>query len=109
MLIVYDYLLVKYVEEVGVDMILVGDFLGMVVLGYDFMIFVMVDDMIYYIKVVKRGVVDIFIVIDMLFMFYYVLKEDMMRNVVCIMQESGVYVLKVEGVNDVFYIILELM
>lgn len=73
MLMVYDYLFVKLVEEVEVDMILVGDFFGMVVFGYDLIVFVIVEDMIYYMKVVCCGVKEMFIVIDMLFMLYYVL------------------------------------
>lgn len=57
-------------------MILVGDLFGMVVLGYDLIVLVMMDDMIYYIKVVKCGVLDIFVVIDMLFMMYYGLVDE---------------------------------
>lgn len=90
-------------------MILVGDLFGMVVFGFDLIVGVIVVDMIYYIKVVKRGVQNIFIVIDMLFMFYYLFKEDMLKNVVVIVQESGVDVLKFEGGEGVFEFICVLM
>ncbi|MER2253843.1 MAG: 3-methyl-2-oxobutanoate hydroxymethyltransferase, partial [Priestia megaterium] len=108
MLTAYDYPSAKYAEEAGVDMILVGDSLGMVVLGYDSTIPVTVDDMIHHTKAVKRGAADTFIVTDMPFMSYHVSKEDTMRNAARIMQESGAHALKVEGANDVLYTISEL-
>ncbi|USL31974.1 3-methyl-2-oxobutanoate hydroxymethyltransferase [Priestia megaterium] len=108
MLTAYDYPSAKYAEEADVDMILVGDSLGMVVLGYDSTIPVTVDDMIHHTKAVKRGAADTFIVTDMPFMSYHVSKEDTMKNAARIMQESGAHALKVEGAKDVLYTISEL-
>lgn len=70
MFIVYDYLIVKIIDEVGINGILVGDFFGMVCLGYEDIFLVIMEDMIYYIRVVIRGVKNILVVVDMLFMFY---------------------------------------
>lgn len=101
MLTAYDYPSAKYAEAAGVDMILVGDSLGMVVLGYDSTIPVTVDDMIHHTKAVKRGATDTFIVTDMPFMSYHLSKEDTMRNAARIIQESGAHALKLEGAGEV--------
>lgn len=110
MVIVYDYLGVCYVEVVGVDLILVGDSLGNVVLGYDFIVLVMFVDMIYYGKVVWWGVLNIFLVVDLLFGIYYVGVIDVMWYVVWVIQEMGVDVVKMEGfifeVFDVVWVFL---
>src|SRR5882672_9927844 len=70
MLTAYDYLLAKYLDQVGVDVILVGDSLGNVVLGYETTLPVTVDDMIYHAKAVKRVVKNALIVVDMPFMSF---------------------------------------
>ncbi|MFF2856008.1 3-methyl-2-oxobutanoate hydroxymethyltransferase, partial [Peribacillus sp. NPDC058002] len=71
MLTAYDYPSAKLAEQSGVDMILVGDSLGMVVLGYESTIPVTVNDMIHHTKAVKRGAPDTFVVTDMPFMSYH--------------------------------------
>ncbi|TYR79932.1 3-methyl-2-oxobutanoate hydroxymethyltransferase [Priestia megaterium] len=108
MLTAYDYPSAKYAEQAEVDMILVGDSLGMVVLGYDSTLPVTVDDMIHHTKAVKRGAPSTFIVTDMPFMSYHVSKEQTMKNAARIMQESGAHALKVEGADDVVFTISEL-
>ena len=65
MLTAYDYPAAKLAEQAGVDMILVGDSLGMVVLGLDSTVSVTVADMIHHTKAVKRGAKDTFVVTDM--------------------------------------------
>ncbi len=108
MLTAYDYPSAKLAEEAGVDMILVGDSLGMVVLGYDSTIPVTVDDMIHHTKAVKRGAKDTFIVTDLPFMSYHVSRSQALSNAARIMQESGAHAVKIEGAKDVIYTISSL-
>lgn len=89
-------------EAAGVDTILVGDSLGMVVLGYESTVRVTLDDMIHHTKAVKRGAADTFIITDMPFMSYHASKETTMENARRIMQESGADALKLEGGGEVF-------
>ena len=87
MLTAYDYPSAKLAEEAEVDMILVGDSLGMVVLGYDSTVPVTVEDMIHHTKAVRRGAKETFIVTDMPFMSYHVSPQDTMVNARRIVQE----------------------
>ncbi|MBB5323375.1 3-methyl-2-oxobutanoate hydroxymethyltransferase [Anoxybacillus tepidamans] len=105
MLTAYDFPSAKLAEAAGVDMILVGDSLGMVVLGYDSTIPVTVDDMIHHTKAVRRGAMNTFIVTDMPFMSYHLSKEDALRNAQRIMQQSGANAVKVEGADQVIDVI----
>lgn len=108
MLTAYDFPSAKLAEQAGVDMILVGDSLGMVVLGYESTIPVTVEDMIHHTKAVKRGAKDTFIVTDMPFMSYHLSKEETMKNAARLMQEGGAHALKVEGADDVLFTITDL-
>ncbi|RWQ74052.1 3-methyl-2-oxobutanoate hydroxymethyltransferase [Bacillus cereus] len=101
MLTAYDYPSAKLAEEAEVDMILVGDSLGMVVLGYDSTVPVTVEDMIHHTKAVRRGAKETFIVTDMPFMSYHVSLQETMMNARRIVQESGAHALKVEGAGEV--------
>lgn len=101
MLTAYDYPSAKLAEEAEVDMILVGDSLGMVVLGYDSTVPVTVEDMIHHTKAVRRGAKETFIVTDMPFMSYHVSPQDTMVNARRIVQESGAHALKIEGAGKV--------
>ena len=101
MLTAYDYPSAKLAEEAEVDMILVGDSLGMVVLGYDSTIPVTVDDMIHHTKAVRRGAKETFVVTDMPFMSYHVSLQETMYNARRIVQESGAHALKIEGADEV--------
>ncbi|MFD6507441.1 MULTISPECIES: 3-methyl-2-oxobutanoate hydroxymethyltransferase [Bacillus] len=109
MLTAYDYPSAKLAEEAKVDMILVGDSLGMVVLGYDSTVPVTVEDMIHHTKAVRRGAKETFIVTDMPFMSYHVSLQDTMVNARRIVQESGAHALKVEGAGEVISTIHYLM
>ncbi|ARV43732.1 3-methyl-2-oxobutanoate hydroxymethyltransferase [Bacillus subtilis] len=102
MMTAYDYPAAKLAEQAGVDMILVGDSLGMVVLGLDSTVGVTVADMIHHTKAVKRGAPNTFIVTDMPFMSYHLSKEDTLKNAAAIVQESGADALKLEGGEGVF-------
>ncbi|ELK45311.1 UNVERIFIED_CONTAM: 3-methyl-2-oxobutanoate hydroxymethyltransferase [Halobacillus marinus] len=97
----YDYPSAKMAEDAGSDMILIGDSLGMTVLGYDSTIPVTMDDMIHHGRAVARGAKDTFKVIDMPFMSYHISKEDTLRNAKRLYQESGAQALKLEGSGEV--------
>jgi 3-methyl-2-oxobutanoate hydroxymethyltransferase len=105
MLTAYDYPSAKQAEQAGVDMILVGDSLGMVVLGYDSTIPVTMDDMIHHTKAVKRGAKDTFVVTDMPFMSYHLSKDESMKNAARLLQEGGADAVKLEGAEGVTDII----
>jgi 3-methyl-2-oxobutanoate hydroxymethyltransferase len=97
MLTAYDYSTAKIVDEVGVPVILVGDSLGMVVLGYETPIPVTMDVMIHHTKAVVRGTSKALIVGDMPFMTYHVSTEDALRNAARFIQEAGCQTVKLEG------------
>ncbi len=105
MVTAYDYPSAKLVEEAGADVILVGDSLGMVVLGYESTVPVTLDDMIHHTKAVKRGAPDTYVVTDMPFMSYHASREDTMKNACRIIQESGANALKLEGGGEVISVI----
>ena len=101
MLTAYDYPSAKQAEEGGVDVILVGDSLGMVVLGYDSTIPVTLEDMIHHTKAVKRGAKDTFILADMPFLTYHLSVRDTLVNAGRLIQETGAHAVKLEGADDV--------
>ncbi|UXH44668.1 3-methyl-2-oxobutanoate hydroxymethyltransferase [Rossellomorea vietnamensis] len=97
MVTAYDYPSAKVAEESGIDVILVGDSLGMVVLGYDSTVPVTVFDMIHHTKAVKRGASNTFIVTDMPFMSYHLSREETLKTAADILQQGGAHAVKVEG------------
>jgi 3-methyl-2-oxobutanoate hydroxymethyltransferase len=97
MLTSYDYSTAKLVEDVGIPMILVGDSLGMVVLGYETPIPVTMDVMIHHTKAVVRGTSKALIVGDMPFMTYHISTDQAMRNAARFIQEAGAQAVKLEG------------
>ncbi|EAA0141342.1 TPA: 3-methyl-2-oxobutanoate hydroxymethyltransferase [Listeria monocytogenes] len=101
MITAYDYPSAKNVEQAEADMILVGDSLGMVVLGYDSTVPVTMDDMIHHTKAVKRGARDTFVVTDMPFMTYHGSVDETIQNARKIIQESGAHAVKLEGAGEV--------
>ncbi|MDE5411895.1 3-methyl-2-oxobutanoate hydroxymethyltransferase [Alkalihalobacterium chitinilyticum] len=101
MITAYDAPSAKLVEQAGVDMILVGDSLGMVVLGYDSTVPVTLEDMILHTKAVKRGAKQTFIVTDMPFLTYHSSISETMNNAKRLMQEGGAHAVKVEGNGEV--------
>lgn len=101
MLTAYDYPSAKNAEQAESDIILVGDSLGMVVLGYDSTIPVTVEDMIHHTKAVKRGAKETFIVVDLPFMSYHLSVRDTLLTGARMMQEAGAHAVKVEGADGV--------
>ena len=101
MLTAYDYSMATLLDEAGVDMILVGDSLGNVVLGYDSTLPVTMEDMIHHGKAVCRGVKQAFVVIDMPFLSYQISPEDALGNAGRIMKETGAQAVKMEGGKEI--------
>ncbi|MFY4776007.1 3-methyl-2-oxobutanoate hydroxymethyltransferase [Metabacillus sp. RGM 3146] len=101
MVTAYDFPSAKIAEKAGVDMILVGDSLGMVVLGYDSTVLVTMEDMIHHTKAVKRGAADTFVVADMPFMTYHYSKDLTLSNAARLVQEGRADALKLEGAGNV--------
>lgn len=97
MLTAYDYPTAKMVDEMGVEMILVGDSLGMVVLGYDSTLPVTMEEMLHHTKAVMRGVTNTLVVADMPFMSYQISKEQALANAGRFVQEAGAPTIKLEG------------
>jgi len=85
----YDYLTAKMQEKAGVDMILVGDSLGMVSLGYDTTFPVTMDDMIRHSQAVRRGAPNTFIIGDMPYMSYQISDESAIENAGRFIKEAG--------------------
>jgi 3-methyl-2-oxobutanoate hydroxymethyltransferase len=97
MLTAYDYVTAKMVDEAGVPLILVGDSLGMVMLGYESTIPVTMEEMIHHTKAVVRGAKKALIVGDMPFMTYHVSVSDALHNAAKFIQEGGAQAVKLEG------------
>ncbi len=97
MITAYDYPSARLVEDAEVPMILVGDTLGMVVLGYDTTLPVTMDDMLHHVKAVVRGTEKTLVVADMPFMSYQSGPEEALRNAGRFMQEGGAQAVKLEG------------
>jgi 3-methyl-2-oxobutanoate hydroxymethyltransferase len=92
----YDVLMARLLEESGVDLILIGDSLGQVVLGYDSTIPVTLDEMIHHASAVHRGAPNTFLVLDLPFMSYQVSTEEALRSSGRALKEAGVNAVKVE-------------
>ncbi|AGA68104.1 ketopantoate hydroxymethyltransferase [Desulfitobacterium dichloroeliminans LMG P-21439] len=101
MVTAYDYPGAKQAEHANVDMILVGDSLGNVVLGYDSTIYVTMDDMVHHAKAVKRGAGNTFVVVDMPFMSCHLSVRDTLINGARLLQETGAQAVKIEGADEV--------
>lgn len=101
MLTAYDYSMAQMLDEAGIDMLLVGDSLGNVVLGYDSTLPVTMEDIIHHVKAVCRGTRRALVVADMPFMSYQVSAEEALRNAGRLIKESGAQAVKLEGGKEV--------
>lgn len=97
MLTAYDYSAAKLLDDAGVDSILVGDSLGMVVLGYENTLQVTMADMIHHTRAVARGVTRAMVIADMPFLSYHISVEEAIRNAGRLVQEAGAHAVKLEG------------
>ncbi len=100
MLTAYDYPTAQLVDRAGIDTILVGDSLGMVVLGYESTVPVTMDEMIHHCKAVTRGVKRSFVIGDMPFMSYHVGIERAVENAGRFLKEAGCDAVKLEGGSE---------
>jgi len=93
----YDYPTARLVDEAGIDVLLVGDSLGMAVLGYEDTLSVTMDDMLHHARAVRRGVRRAMLVVDMPYGSYQISVEDTVRNALRLVKESGAEAVKLEG------------
>ncbi len=97
MLTAYDYSMAKILDSAGVDALLVGDSLGMVVQGNESTISVTLEDMIYHAKAVTRAAKRALVIVDMPFMTYHTSANEAVRNAGRLMKEGGAHAIKLEG------------
>ena len=101
MITAYDYTTATIADAAEIPIILVGDSLGMVVLGYESTIPVTLDDMIHHVKMVARGSKNALIVADLPFMTYQIDPAQALTNAARLMQEGGAHTVKLEGGENV--------
>ncbi|SEL29564.1 3-methyl-2-oxobutanoate hydroxymethyltransferase [Ruminococcus albus] len=101
MLTAYDYTTARIIDECGVNSILIGDSLGMVMLGYENTLAVTMEDMIHHTKAVARGAKNAFIVADMPFMSYQASVNEAVKNAGRLIKEGGANAVKLEGGAEV--------
>jgi 3-methyl-2-oxobutanoate hydroxymethyltransferase len=101
MLTAYDYLTAKLLDELGIDVILVGDSLGMIVLGYETTLPVTMADMLHHTAAVARGCQRCLVVGDMPFLSYQVSMEKAVENAGAFLQKAGAQAVKVEGGREI--------
>ncbi len=97
MVTAYDATFARLVEAAGVDAVLVGDSLGMVIQGHDSTLPVTLDDVIYHTRCVRRGLTHTHLVADMPFLTFQVSEEDALRAAGALMQQGGANAVKLEG------------
>ena len=93
----YDYLTARLVDESGVPLVLVGDSLGMVFLGYETTIPVRLSEVLHHTKAVTRGCRNALVVADMPFMTYHISEGQALENAARLIQEGGAHAVKLEG------------
>ncbi len=93
----YDYLTGYLVDSCGIDIVLVGDSLGMVIKGENDTLNVTLEEMIYHAKIVRKGVKNSFLVVDLPFGSFHITVEDTIRNCIRIIKETGANGVKIEG------------
>lgn len=97
MLTAYDYSMAKLINDAGIEMILVGDSLGMVMLGYEDTLAVTMEDMLHHTRAVARGASDAFVVADMPFLSYQVSVHQAVENAGRLIKEGHAKAVKLEG------------
>src|SRR6476646_9831210 len=93
----YDYASARLVDEAGIDMVLVGDSLAMVVLGYENTLPVTMREMLHHTAAVRRGVKRALVIADMPYGSYHVSKKEALRNAAAFLKKAGAEAVKIEG------------
>lgn len=93
----YDFLMARYLDEAGIDVVLVGDSLGNVIQGNPTTLTVTLDEIIYHAKLVKKSIKNALLVVDLPFMAYHVDLKEAVRNCGRVMKETGCDAVKLEG------------
>ena len=101
MLTAYDYSTAKLFDEAGIDSLLVGDSLGMVMLGYEDTLSVTMEDMLHHCKAVARGAKQAMVICDLPFLSYQTSVYDAVKNAGRLLQEGRAQAVKLEGGADV--------
>ncbi|MBK5211474.1 MAG: 3-methyl-2-oxobutanoate hydroxymethyltransferase [Coriobacteriia bacterium] len=96
----YDFHSARLVDEAGIDSILIGDSMGMTMMGYDSTVPVTLDDILFSTKIVSRTSHHAFVIADMPFMSFQVSYEEGMRNASRLVKEGGAQAVKLEGATD---------
>ena len=109
MLTAYDFPTARLAEEAGVDVILVGDSVGMTKLGYESTLPVTIDEMVHHTKAVKRGLSRALLVADMPYLSYEIDLKEAVRNAGRLLKEGGAHAVKVEGGMEVASTIKEFL
>ncbi|MFV0435929.1 MAG: 3-methyl-2-oxobutanoate hydroxymethyltransferase [Desulfopila sp.] len=109
MLTAYDAAMSRLLAECEVDMLLVGDSLGMVVLGYDSTVPVTMEQMLHHCAAVRRGAPEAFVVADLPFGSYQTGVDDAVRNGIRLMKEAGCDAVKLEGGSEVCEVVAALV
>ncbi len=97
----YDYSTAKLLDQAGIEVLLVGDSLGMVLLGYNSTLPVTMEDMVIHTKAVSRGTKNALVVADMPFMSYQISVSESVRNAGRFLQEAGANAVKLEGGREI--------
>ena len=105
MMTAYDYPTAQMVDQAGIDTILVGDSLGMVVLGYSSTVPVSMEEMIHHTRAVTRGTTYAFVIGDMPFMSYQISIEAAIENAGRFIKEGGCEAVKLEGGTEVAHVV----
>ena len=101
MITAYDYSMAKLLDQTGVNCLLVGDSLGMVMLGYEDTVSMTMEDMIHHGAAVAKGTRDALVVVDMPFLSYHISVEEAVRNAGRLMREAHAQAVKLEGGSSV--------
>jgi 3-methyl-2-oxobutanoate hydroxymethyltransferase len=105
MLTAYDYPFAKILDEIGVEIILIGDSLGNVILGYENTLPVTMEEMLHHVKAVSRGVKNAFVVADMPFLSFQINEEEALRNAGRFIKEGGAQAVKIEGGKNILNVV----
>ena len=109
MLTAYDYSTAKIMDEAGVDSLLIGDSMGMVMLGYENTLQVTVEDILHHTKAVARGTNRAMVIADMPFLSYHISPEETVRNAGKLIQLGGASAVKLEGGEEILDMVKALL